>query len=258
MIEAWIVSFALLLARTTAFWFVVPVFGGRQSPHTVKIGLSFALCFFWLSGCSTPPAAAMTMVSSDLGVIVLAIATVREVLIGLCLGLAFEVFVIPAKIAGTYLAQELGLNLAAMADPTSTGSSDVMANITQAMAILMCLSFNLHHLMVMALDRAMTCLPVGGSLPNAVFQLEAAGMIATVSQGLQIIAPLAVALLVVLAGLFILARAVPSFNLFSVGLSVRLLAGLGLIMLLLPQLIHNIQWALARGRFAIGRIFESL
>jgi flagellar biosynthetic protein FliR len=254
VIEESVIWFSLLLARTTAFWFVVPLFGGRQSPHSVKIGLSVALCLFWMYSSAAPSPEVQRLVRAD--AFVLAVATAREVLIGLGLGLAFEALIVPAKIAGAYLAQELGLNLASMTDPTTQSSSDVMANVMQSIALLAFLSLNLHHFMIVALDEAVRRIPVCGKFPWPLFQAEASGMAAAVPLGLQIVAPLAVALIVVLAGLLILTRAVPALNLFSVGLSARLLVGLGLLLLLLPSVIHNVVLSLERGRLAIAHWIE--
>ena len=53
--EAWAVSFSLILARVGAFVAAQPLFGGRQVPRLVKVGLAFSLATLWI-GDLAPPA----------------------------------------------------------------------------------------------------------------------------------------------------------------------------------------------------------
>jgi flagellar biosynthetic protein FliR len=122
--EVQVVSFILVLARVSAFIAFFPLFAKRQLPNTVKVGLSGGLTFFWYgmveAQLSQNPAAA------DLDVVSSVLMLAQEVTIGVVLSIALGLFFIPAKIAGSYIGQELGLSLASISDPGSQDSSTLI------------------------------------------------------------------------------------------------------------------------------------
>ena len=77
-------------------------------------------------------------------------------------------------------------------------------------------------------------------------------------QGITMIAPIGVMLFVVLASLLLLARAVPSLNLFSIGLSIRLVAGLFALFLFMPQLLQGMQVVYVNGQTFVEYVVQAL
>ena len=257
MIEVWIVTLLLHVVRLATFWFVAPVWGDRRAPRTVKIGLVLALTWFWASNLDTVSMPVIQIVSNG-SWLVLAIAVVREMLIGLLLGIAFYVFVEPARIAGAYVGQELGLSMATQADPASAESNNIVSTLIQTTVFLFILSWDFHHFIILCLDASFERIPVGSTWSEYPSLLLTQGLSATVDQGISMVAPIGVMLFVVLASLMLLARAVPSLNLFSIGLSIRVVAGLFALFLFLPQLIQGIQVVYVRGQGFIESIVQVL
>jgi flagellar biosynthetic protein FliR len=88
--------------------------------------------------------------------------------------------------------------------------------------------------------------PVGGPAPDVPVQHLVAGASLTVQWGLTLAMPVAVSLFVVTFVLALMTRAAPQINLFTVGFPLRLLAGLVLLFLLIPNLLGSLVNALGR------------
>ncbi len=257
MTELWIITFALFLVRLATFWFVIPIWGGRKAPNTVKIGLVLALTMFWGQALDQVPQQIVTDFAGGANWGIFAVAVAREALIGGTLAFAFHMFFEPARIAGSYLAQELGLMLAAQADPTTAESTNVLATLFQAITILLFLVFDLHHFLIRCLDVSFGRLPVGSSFEQYPALIMSDGLADAVNLGILIATPAGVVLLVVLACLLILTRAVPTLNLFSIGLSIRLTAGLLALLIFLPHLIDALQRLLGHGRDFVESVLHA-
>ncbi len=245
MIELWILTFALMLIRLATFCLTFPIWNSHRPPNTVKIGLVFALTIFWFFG--QPVSEATTTLARSIDWYVFGAAVIREILIGGVLGFVFHIFVIPARIAGAYIAQELGLNLATLSDPSMPEQTSVVASLFQLAAIIMFFALNLHHFVLRCLDAAFQAVPVGATWNAETLPELSLAFFQLIDQGLTIAAPVGIVLFITLVSLLLLARAVPSLNLFSVGLSVRLGVGFIALIIFLPFIVANLrqqfQWA---------------
>jgi len=237
MIEATVLTFVLILIRLATFWFAMPLFNTLSIPRIVKVGLSLALTIFWFAQLESIPQGVHDAVEGQLSVVQLGLLAAREVVIGGLLGFAFHLFVIPARIAGAYLGQEIGLSMAEMSDPANQEPSTVVATLMQLFALLIFFSLNLHHFVIVALHAVFEHIPVASPIAWQSGEFLAASFAETVAGGIGLIGPPALALMVLLVAILLLARAVPSFNLFSVGISIRLIGGLLIILIFLPELI---------------------
>lgn len=240
-IEVSVLVFILILVRVTTFFSVLPFFGRRMIPGLILIGLSLSITWMWFSGMDQLPEYMVKNQESYLSWFGFAIAAIGEFLIGAMLGLVVGLFVYPIQIAGAYLAQEMGLSMASLSDPATQSNSDVVATLLQSLALMLFFSMDLHHTLVRLLNLSFKAVPVGMSpstnLPSetAIHQLTQLESI-----GLSMIGPVGMSLFVVLMSLILLTKAAPSLNIFSIGLSVRIGAGLFFLFLFLPHLFGAI------------------
>jgi flagellar biosynthetic protein FliR len=235
MTEQAVFSFILVLSRVSAFIGFFPLFGQRQLPVMVKAGLATALTSFWYATVPAnnyyvaehvPAFAAVLMIAQEVGV-------------GLFLAMMLGFLLVPAKIAGAYVGQEVGLSLAAISDPGSTDQSTLVTIIFEALSVLLFFGLNLHHFLILFLDRSMN------ELANkiSVLNLPTEGLIGMIDDmpefGLMILAPLGIVMFLLVVALAFLNKAAPTMNLFSVGMSLR--SGLGMVCLVLfmPVIIES-------------------
>ena len=238
LIEHWVLAFTLILVRVATVLSMLPLLGRRHVPTTVKIGLSLALAMMWFGrfGVST------TMMSgTNMPWLGYALAVAREVLFGAGLGFALGLFLVPVQIAGAYIAQEMGLTLATMTDPSTGATSSVPSQLLEALGVLLFFTLDMHHVVFRALHASFLRIPVGSP---EIFS-SAALMPAAVSEahrwGLLIAAPIGICLFITSIGMALMMKASPQFNLFSVGLSLRLLAAMVSLVIFLPELLTLVQ-----------------
>ena len=104
-LEVWALAFTLILVRVATFVALLPVFGGKNLPRLVKIGLSVALAAMWLGTYQTAPMAPFLRSADNIHWLSFAVAVGREVVLGAILGYAFGLLLLPARIAGSYIAR---------------------------------------------------------------------------------------------------------------------------------------------------------
>lgn len=253
--ESQIILFLLVLARVSTFVAFFPLFSRRQLPTMVKVGLACALSFFWYStieGFSN-----VDSVNKNIGTIASIMLIAKEVTIGLILAVTLGLFFLPARIAGSYIGQELGLSLASISDPGSQDSSTLVSRIIEAFAILIFFSINLHHFVILVVhhsfDRLMGKIDIL-TLPTE----KILNVINEVNDyGLLIVAPVAILFMLITVGLAYLNKAAPTLNLFSVGMSIR--SGFGILCLLIfcPAIFGAVQGYMYRMQADIEQILVS-
>lgn len=131
------------------------------------------------------------------------------------------------ELAGNFISTEMGLNLAAIFDPTSQQSSQIAGTILVFLATVVLLTLNLHYGMLLAFERTYAVLPPGGShLNNALFGMIVGQTNSIFMTALQISAPVIAASFVITLVFSVLSRAVPQMNVFSEMFGFRIVGGL--------------------------------
>jgi flagellar biosynthetic protein FliR len=108
----------------------------------VKAGLALALTVFWWD--SMPSAKQ----SEGSHAFAYALMLGREIGIGLLLAMLVGLLLVPARIAGSYIGQEIGVSM----DPVTNAGFDqstIVAMIFETFAVLLFFGLNLHHFMIL-------------------------------------------------------------------------------------------------------------
>jgi flagellar biosynthetic protein FliR len=241
-----VLYFSLVLARVAAFVGVMPLFGGVNVPRLVKASLAFALTALWFGSVTAalPPDLLNRPVETSWFPYGLAVG--REVVLGALVGYAFGLFQVPARVMGEFLTQELGLSFGAFLDPTGQNNVSALTQILDVLGVLLFFGLDGHHLFLGVLHATFAQYPVGAALPGVPVQNLVAAAATTEEWGVVLALPVVVGLFVVTALLMVMTRAAPQINLFTVGFPLRLGAGLVLIFLLLPGLLHALVQTLGR------------
>ncbi|MDF2924709.1 MAG: flagellar biosynthesis protein FliR [Paenibacillaceae bacterium] len=230
-------GFLLIFCRITAFFVVAPVFSSRNVPATFKIGLSAFIAFLIFSGLG------VQQVPMDA---VYLISIIKEIAVGLLLGFIGYLFFTVIQISGAFIDMQMGLSMANIIDPLTGASSPVTGNLKFMVAIVLFLSFNGHHMLLQAIVQSYDWVP----LQNDVFTRMYSGnmsdfMIRTFTDSFalafKMAAPLAAALFLTDVGLGILARTAPQFNIFVVGVPLKIVVGLILLAFLFPDMMGLFQ-----------------
>jgi flagellar biosynthesis protein FliR len=229
MNAAWLAM--LMLVRTASFIAFFPPWAGRALPQSVKAGFAFALTIFWATDLSTGAA-----VLPD-GWMSAAAGAVREAIVGGLMAQVMGLALVPPRIAGSYIAQEMGLTFAALASPIDQHPSDPIAQIFEAITLVMFFVLDGHHFVLRMLDASWRVAPCGAAWPAPIWARCAVVASSSVEAGLAIAASVGVIMLVVTVWMALAARVAPQMHLFAWGMSARILIGLIALVVYLPELI---------------------
>lgn len=235
--EAWAVSFSLILARVGAFVATQPLFGGRQMPRLVKVGLAAALATFWIGDLGPGTELDDIGHAADGPWIGYVIAAARESLIGAMLGYGLAILLMPVRTAGDFIGQEMGLSMASVADPLSDNSATLVGQLVESLGIAVFLGLNGHHAWLAALHGTFARWPIGGAFPKIPVLPLLGGMAQAHEWGLLLALPLATCMFASSLLLALMARVAPQLNLMSIGFALRIGIGLLAMMVFLPDLL---------------------
>ncbi|MEB3101149.1 flagellar biosynthetic protein FliR [Ferviditalea candida] len=231
-------NFFLILIRITSFFVAAPVFSSRGVPLPFKIGLSFyvSLLIFMSLGEVHPVAVDVAYILS----------IVREVLVGLLLGFTAYLFFTVVQVAGSFIDLQMGFGIANVIDPLTGVQSPVFGNLKYMVAILLFLSLNGHHALLRAIMQSYDWIPLDNQLfhhlqDRSIADLLVQSLATMFYLAFQMAAPMVVTMFLVDVALGVLARTAPQFNIFVVGIPVKILVGLVMLTILIPGFLFLFQ-----------------
>ncbi|AIQ13336.1 flagellar biosynthetic protein FliR [Paenibacillus durus] len=225
--------FLLIFCRITAFFVIVPVFSSRNVPRSFKIGISFFLSLVVFSAKGSG-----VTVPEDLGIILLVI---RESLIGLLLGFIGYLMFMTIQTAGSFIDIQIGFGIANVIDPLTGASSPILGNFKYMIALLLFLGMNGHHYLLDAIVNSYNWVPLDNELllkmmDGSLAEFLLRSFAQSFMLAFQMSAPLVTALFLTDVGLAFLARTAPSYNVFVIGVPLKIIVGLVLLFILMPAL----------------------
>lgn len=224
-------AFLLVLCRMTAFFVVAPLFSSRMFPQSIKIGLAFyvSIMVFLTIGYDTSIVADGSYI----------LAIIREIFAGLLIGYVAFLFFTIVQTAGGLIDLQMGFAMANVIDPFTGASAPLLGNFKYMLMMIVFLSVNGHHYLLTAIMNSYEWLP----LDNKLFETYYGGNITefltrtfadTFLLAVQISTPIIVSLFLTDFGLALLARTAPQFNVFVIGIPIKILVGFAILILLLP------------------------
>ena len=229
-LEGWIAMVVWPLSRILALIASAPVTGNQQFPTSAKIGLAVLLTVLV---APTLPTLSAISPGSAAGVLLL----LREVLIGLAMGLAMRVVFAGVTMAGDIMGLQMGLGFAQFYDPQSNASAPVTGQFLGLMATLIFLSTNGHLMMISTLVESFHSAPVDGSGTVSGLWMQLAHWGGTIMRAALLLSlPLIAVLLITNIALGVLSRAAAQLNIFAIGFPITLSIGFIALLITLPAM----------------------
>ncbi|MVO99144.1 flagellar biosynthetic protein FliR [Paenibacillus lutrae] len=224
----------LIFCRMTSFFVVVPLFSSKNVPNVFKIGLAL---FLTLIVTATQGTTQLVVMDAQFVLLIL-----REILVGITLGFIAYMFFTAVQIAGSFIDVQIGLGIANVLDPMTGTSVPILGNLKYMVAILLLLSFNGHHFLIQGIMNSYEWIPLSNEMFAQVYKGQISEfMIRTFSTmfalSMQLAAPIVAAMFLTDLGLGLLTRVAPQFNIFVIGVPLKLMVGFLLIALLMPELL---------------------
>jgi flagellar biosynthetic protein FliR len=225
---AQLVGFFLVAARVGGIFVFAPVFSSRLIPARVKafVAAAFALAL-------TPLATRNQVVPSE----ALDIATllVKELAVGLGFALAIGVIAAAIQMGASLLDTLIGFSFGSLLDPFTNVQGAVLMQVYGMVASVVFVLTGGDQLVVLGLARSYELIPLDAVPSLGALASLATDSLATISViGLEIAAPVVIALVVTDVAFGIVSRVAPQMNVYFVGLPAKILLGLAIAGASLP------------------------
>jgi flagellar biosynthetic protein FliR len=147
------------------------------------------------------------------------------------LGLTARLAISALQVAGSIIAQQLGLGFVTAIDPTQNQQGALVGNFLTLLGVTLLFATDMHHVLIAALNDSYSLfkpgeMPIAGDIAALTTKTIATAF----RVGVQLSAPFLVFGLLFNFGLGILSRLMPQMQVFFVGLPLSILGGLILLL----------------------------
>lgn len=246
--------FLLILMRIASFVYVAPFFSTKGVPNNVKIALSVFISYIVYN---FGPEHVYPQYDTF---IAYCVVVLKEVTVGLLVGLAAQMCTSIVLFAGRIMDMEIGLSMASVLDPLTNEQSTVTGVLLQYGTMLILYTTGFHRYLLQALMETFTLIPINAININTDKLLTNLVTFLTsyVSIGFRICLPIFASITLMNVVLGLLAKLAPQMNMFSVGIQLKLLAGLTVLLITVVMLQDVCTFISTQTRQLIVSVVEGL
>ncbi len=242
----------LIFVRILFFILLCPVFNSKTIPNLVKVSFSVILTIVVIQ---VLPIEQLQGYSWD---IVLIVYIIKEILFGFALGFLSQLVFVGIEMAGQLIDFQVGFSMAQVYDPTFQMNASPYGKLYYWLGISLFFILDLHQLVIKGLVESFQLVPIGtvsfnGIKIEGIIQL----FLKVVEIGLNLAAPIVIALLVIDLILGILSRAVPQINLLMLSLSIKTGVSFCFFLYLIPNVFHYLGKVLPLSYRYIEQLIQS-
>jgi flagellar biosynthesis protein FliR len=219
-------AFLLVFARIGTMLMLLPGLGEQNISSRIRLTLALVLAAVLLP----LHRAAYHIDPGALGPTI--VLLIEEILIGVVLGLTARLTISALDVAGSVIAQQLGLGFVTAVDPTQGEQGALVGNFLTMLGLTLIFATNMHYLVIAALNDSFT-LFAPGEVPSTgdVAALVTGTVAGAFRIGIQLSAPFLAFGLLFNIGLGVLSRLMPQMQVFFVALPLSILIGLVVLVL---------------------------
>ncbi len=234
LLPALAAAFVLAFARIGAMVMLMPGFGESNIPTRIKLGIALMLTLIILPLHRADYHVDMTSLTP------LMVLMVQEIFIGLVLGATARVTLSALSVAGSVIAQQLGLGFVTSVDPTQGAQGAMVGNFLTLLGLTLLFATDMHHLVIAALNDSYKVFAPGELMPSGdVASLATSAFTVAFKIGVQLSSPFIVFGLVFNVGLGLLARMMPQMQVYFVGVPLSILAGLLILVAVIATMMGS-------------------
>jgi flagellar biosynthetic protein FliR len=220
LLPALAAAFMLAFARIGTMVMLMPGLGETNIPARAKLSIALGLTLIMLP-------AHRAAYNVDMGSIIpMLVLLVHEIVIGVVLGATARVTLSALQVAGSIIAQQLGLGFVTSVDPTQGQQGVLIGNFLTMLGITLLFATDTHHLVIAAINDSYKIFAPGELMSSGdVAKLATNAFAAAFKIGTQLAAPFLVFGLVFNMGLGVLARLMPQMQVYFVGVPLSIMIG---------------------------------
>ena len=246
--------FLLVLTRISSFMFVAPFFSMSNTPRRLRAGFSIivsVLLFNVLTDHSVPE------YSTVLGY---SIIVIKEAICGFLIGQGANLCMSIVQFAGKIADMEIGLSMVQLFDPITRDGTGFMGSFYQYILILIMLITNMHYFFIRAVVETFTLIPIGQARFSSEKIMTTTVQFLTdyITVSFRLCLPIVAAMLILNSILGVLAKTAPQVNMFSVGIQIKIIVGLGILFLTMGTLPAASEYIFKEMRIMVTAMVNSM
>lgn len=236
-LPAWL----MVLFRLTGIFVLAPLLGSRTVFRQVKVFLvlGLSLCIYPMLLDPANPSAALVghVIDGGLSLWTLGAAVGLELLVGLIIGYGASLPLVGMQMGGHVIDQQVGLGIAGVFNPELGAQSGPLGEALFLLALTIFTILGGHRVMLSTLIDSFQSVPLGGLTDFGSMIELLLGLLASMFEmALRIAAPLLCLIFLETVAMGFIARTVPQINILSIGFAVRILMGMGMMVVLVAVL----------------------
>ena len=225
-------TFMLVFARIGTMVMMLPGLGEMSMPVRVRLTVALVLSAMFLPLHRN----AYTIDLKEFGPVLLMLG--HEILIGAILGLVARLSVSALQVAGTVIAQQVGLGFVTAVDPTQGQQNVIVGNFLAMLGLTLIFATDLHYLVIAALNDSYRIFAPGAAIMvGDVAKLMTDTVAGAFKVGIQLSAPFLVFGLLFNLGLGVLSRLMPQMQVFFVGMPLSIMLGLMILLIVVSAMM---------------------
>lgn len=226
-------SIFLIFMRVLGFFMVVPMFGRKSVPFVSKIGLSLFLTIILYNIMGN-----FNYVGT-FNMYQYFYTVFKEIILGIILGFISFIVFGAIYIAGQLIDMQMGFGIVNVIDPVNSIQVPITSNFYNIFMMVVLFSFKGHYLLIQALFDSYEYIPLGGANFHELLIDDIIRILGNIFViGFKIAAPVTATVLVADIALGVLSKAIPQFNVFIVGMPLKIALSITIILLSAPILIE--------------------
>ena len=225
-------AFMLAFARIGTMVMLLPGLGELSVPPRVRLAVALVLTAVILP--LHRPSYQLDLTAFGPLIVTLG----QEFLVGAVLGLIARMTISALQVAGSVIAQQLGLGFVTAIDPTQGQQAVLVGNFLTILGITLVFAADLHHLVIAALNDSYALfkpgeVPIMGDVASMLTRMVTSAF----RIGIQLAAPFLVFGILFNLGLGLLSRLMPQMQVFFIGLPLSILVGFLILFLVVGAMM---------------------
>jgi flagellar biosynthetic protein FliR len=214
-------AFLLVFARIGTMLMLLPGLGEQNISSRIRLTIALVLAAVLLPLHRSAYHIDTAALGPDI------VMLVEEILIGAVLGLTARLTISALDVAGSVIAQQLGLGFVTAIDPTQGEQGALVGNFLTMLGLTLIFATNMHYLVIAALNDSYNVF-TPGEVPSTgdVAALMTRTVAGAFRIGIQLSAPFLAFGLLFNIGLGVLSRLMPQMQVFFVALPLSIMIGL--------------------------------
>ncbi|MCR5357739.1 MAG: flagellar biosynthetic protein FliR [Lachnospiraceae bacterium] len=244
----------MIFVRISCFVVTAPFFSLGNVPRRYKAGFAFFVSYIVFG---TMPIHDIPAYNTVYGYAALVL---KEAIAGLIIGFGANICNSVINLAGRLADMEIGISMVSLLDPTTKEQSGFTGVLYQYSIMLVMLVTNLHHYFIRAIVETFSLIPIGRPVfaSDKIMTVIMQYLNDYVSIAFRICLPIVATIMLTNAVLGILVKTAPQINMFSVGIQIKLFAGLAVLMITIGVLPSASEYIFKEMRVMMTAMIRSM